>query len=712
MNKFSLILLLIIVNSVNVWGQVPKQKEDLEKEKKINVLPDVIITENKRKVKNDTTSSTLKIGVPLIEIPQNIISVSAALLKEQGAFVLKDAARNASGVYFGLNNDVFDGAGNLYLRGFTQNGIFRNGLPSGNFRGSQDDEAVIDRIEFIKGPAGFLGSKGEAGGKINIVTKTPGNSRIINATLTGGSYNFYRAAVDLGSIVKEKGFSYRFNAAYNYQQYFVDIMKMHKFIIAPVIQYNFSKRTSILAEYVLNNQNAIAGSTFTKFFPTDKLLTDDRRANYLADPGLPNSTSKAQNARLVLNHEFNDNWKMTHQSSYSKTPADTWSFLSEETYNAVGFDENGRTNRLAWNSFTNSETLSTQFFVNGKFKIGKKIKHHVLVGTEYARSKDSTYQSFGLKSFLFDINNLQYGLDRNELLDQEAFLIYKSDNNFLAAYLYNNIKIGKRLIVDFGGQYTYNENKTIFNTEAATTFDQKAFTPRVGITYMIDKNTSVFALYDESFVPKNGQDKQGNLFKPIRGQDKEIGIKRNWFNGLLSTSVTAFNISRNNMTTQDPTDPLFSVQLGQVVNKGIEVDVIGNITKNISISANYAYTKGTITKDTNPAIVGQLSSFSPRELINSWVRYTFPANVFPGFSLSLGNTSIVKRATNTVDAFLPDYSKFDGSIAYTRGKFTTRLLLDNLTNKRYILTGDIYEGNAYYTEGAPFNFKISLSVKL
>lgn len=709
MNKHFLIVVLTIAIPLQIWGQTPKQDKD--DPKKPVELSEVLVTQNKRKIKNDTISSTLKIDTPLIEIPQNIVSVSSSLLKEQGVFVLRDAARNASGVYFGLNNDVFDGAGNLYLRGFTLNGIFRNGLPSGDFRGSQDDEAIIDRIEFIKGPAGFLGSTGEAGGKINIVTKTPGNSKILNATLTGGSYNFYRASIDLGSSIKEKGFSYRFNTAYNYQQYFVDIMESRKYIIAPVVQYNFTKHTSILAEYILNNQTAISGSTFTKFFPVDKILTDDRRANYLADPGLPNSTSKSQNARVVFKHEFNDNWRITHQSSYSKTPAETWSFLSEETYNAVGFDENGTTNRLAWRSVTDNKTLSTQFFVNGKFHTGEKIKHKILIGTEYAISKEYVYQTFGLKSFPFDINNLQYGLDRNELLDQEAFLDYRANNHFLSIYFYNNIKIGNKLSIDLGGRYTDNQNETIFDPDA-TTFDQDAFTPRAGITYLIDKNTAVFALYDESFVPRSGQDKQGNLFKPIRGQDKELGIKKNWFDGLLSTSVTAFHISRNNMVTQDPADPLFNRQLGQIVSKGVEIDILGNITKNIAVSANYAYTKATITKDTDPAIVGQLSSFSPKELINSWIRYSFPANTIRGLSISLGHTSIIKRATNTVGAFLPDYTKFDGSIAYTKGKITTRLLLDNLTDKRYILTGDIYEGNAYYTEGTPFNFKISLSVKL
>ncbi len=704
------IALLCLLSTMTMWSQTPVKENDSIK--KVTKLDEVVVTKNKRKVKNDTISSTLKIETSVLEIPQNIISVSGSLLKQQGAFELSDAVRNASGVYFGRNNNVFDGAGNLYVRGFTLNDVFRNGLPTIGGLYSQDDDAVIDRVEFIKGPAGFLGSSGSPGGRINVVTKTPGKSKIMDISLTGGSYDFYRAAVDLGSVVKNKGFSYRFNTTYNYQAYFVDIMKKHKFIIAPVVQYNFSENTSVMVEYIHNNQNAIAGSGFTKFFPEDELLTDDKNANYGADPGLPNSTSKLHTGRLVLKHRFNENWKMTSQSSYVKTKADIWSLLSEETYNAVGFDQNGRTNRLAWRSFNQEEAISTQFFVNGKFKTGEKVKHHILVGTEYTVSKDSLYQTFGLTSFPFERDNMQYGLDREELINsQEPFQDYKANNHLISIYLFNTTKIGKKLNVDYGVRYTHSKNKTVFYTDA-TVFDQDAFSPRVGASYKIDNHTAVFALYDESFRPKNGQDKQGTPFKPIRGQNKEIGIKRNWSDGALSTSITAFNIARNNLVTQDPADPLFERQLGQVVSKGIEVDILGNISNNLSVSANYAYTKATITKDTDIDIVGQLASFSPRHLVNTWVRYSFPENMFRGLSLSLGHTSIGKRATNTVDVFLPNYTKFDGAIAYTKGKITTRLLLDNLTNKRYIRTGDIYEGNGYYTEGTPFNYKVSISVRL
>ncbi|WP_293788565.1 TonB-dependent siderophore receptor [uncultured Pedobacter sp.] len=715
MKKRYILIIPLLGGFLGAFAQQKPSKPINPDTAKVKELQEVVVRDTRRKLKNDTLSQTLKLDQPLLTMPQNIVSISSAVLVDQGVFNLRDAARNSSGTYFGLNNNVFDGASNLYMRGLPQNGIVRNGLPTGDYGHSQDDESVIERIEFIKGPAGFLGGSGEAGGRINVVTKVPTDNNILNATLTAGSFNFYRAAVDAGSAVKEKGFSYRFNAAYNYQQYFVDIMKSNKFIIAPVIQYNFSKRTSILAEYVLNNQTAIGGSTYTKFFAQDKMLTDDRHANYQADPGLPNSYSKSQYGRIVIKHEFNDNWKITSQSSFYKTPSETWSFLAEETgYNAVGFDANGIAHRLSFRTYNNGRGASTQLFLNGKFKTGEKITHRLLFGGEYVLDKDSTFQSYGTKSFELNINNLKYGLSRDELQgNQETFNGFRYDNNFAAVYLYNTTSISDKFFIQFGGRYTYNkrENSGIFAPETKT-LKQKAFTPRVGLTYLIDKSTSIFALYDQSFVPTAGQDKEGKAFVPIRGEDREIGLKRDWFGGNLSTTITGFDMARNNMVTVDPSAPTFNVQLGQVRSKGIELDIIGRVVSNVTISANYAYSNVKVTKDNNPALVGQRYASAPRQVINTWLRYTFPADAVPGLSLALGQTTIIKKATTTPDTYIPNYTKLDGSVAYTYRKVTTRLLLDNLTNKRYILAGDIYNGNGYYTEGMPFNFKLSVAYRL
>ncbi len=72
--------------------------------------------------------------------------------------------------------------------------------------------------------------------------------------------------------------------------------------------------------------------------------------------------------------------------------------------------------------------------------------------------------------------------------------------------------------------------KPLVKAETADIKDQ-VFSPRAGISYSIDKQTSVYGLYDQSFVPVPGTDFYGNAFKPIKGNDIEFGVKKEWFGG-------------------------------------------------------------------------------------------------------------------------------------------------------------------------------------
>ena len=67
---------------------------------------------------------------------------------------------------------------------------------SGSFGPLREDMSFVDRVEFVKGPAGFMMGNTQPGGFYNIVTKTcwPGKG---NVQLTLGSFNLYRAAADI-----------------------------------------------------------------------------------------------------------------------------------------------------------------------------------------------------------------------------------------------------------------------------------------------------------------------------------------------------------------------------------------------------------------------------------------------------------------------------------------------------------------------------------
>lgn len=130
MKKRYILIIPLLGGFLGAFAQQKPSKPINPDTAKVKELQEVVVRDTRRKLKNDTLSQTLKLDQPLLTMPQNIVSISSAVLVDQGVFNLRDAARNSSGTYFGLNNNVFDGASNLYMRGLPQNGIVRNGLPT------------------------------------------------------------------------------------------------------------------------------------------------------------------------------------------------------------------------------------------------------------------------------------------------------------------------------------------------------------------------------------------------------------------------------------------------------------------------------------------------------------------------------------------------------------------------------------------------------
>ena len=254
-------------------------------------------------------------------------------------------------------------------------------------------------------------------------------------------------------------------------------------------------------------------------------------------------------------------------------------------------------------------------------------------------------------------------------------------------------------------------------------------------------------MFDQSFVPQTGQVVTATTDGPTAGQKTvtnsrsidpqlgnsfELGIKKNWFNGKLLTTVNGFRSVKRNVSARDfrsystaASAVNYYLQLGEVVSNGIEVDVIGNITDRLSLVTNYTFVDAKITKDNNldptpdnPSIIGQKMPDVPQQVFNTWVQYSIPLKGYNKISLSAGQTTITKlSAISQRDVYLPNYTKFDAGISFTNPKYWFRLIADNLTNKRYISSGDIttdfpYTGNNYFfIEGEPFTIKLSLGVK-
>ena len=135
-------------------------------------LGEIVVTGNGSKYNSRDISNTIRLGEPLIKIPQNVQIVNSQIMADQQITSMSDGIiRNVSGVskleHWG------DSYTRVNMRG-SRAAAFREGMNVTSSWGPlTEDMSYVDRVEFIKGPAGFMMSNGEPSGIYNVVTKKP-----------------------------------------------------------------------------------------------------------------------------------------------------------------------------------------------------------------------------------------------------------------------------------------------------------------------------------------------------------------------------------------------------------------------------------------------------------------------------------------------------------------------------------------------------------
>lgn len=711
-------------------GYAPTRQEVTVEEKKtvhvtlrLNLtkseLKDVIVYSRRNSYKINHSSATLRLDEPLLEVPQNIQEVSAVALADQGITSFGDGAiRNVSGA---TKLEHWGDYTRINMRG-SRASEFRNGMNVTSTWGPLTaDMAVVDRIEFVKGPAGFMMSNGEPSGIFNIVTKKPTGVTKGEASFMVGSYDFYRGAIDLdGKFDKDNKVQYRFNimgqSAGSFQKYGYS----DRLTIAPVIKYQVDDKTDITAEYLYQYARMQDGGAAYIYSPNG--YGDLPRDFTTAFEGIDPMVLKDQSLFVYLHHQFNPNWKLTVQGGYlntNKQGSNLWP-------DSLG--PGGKMRRAISIGDAINRSKFAQVFFNGKAQTGG-IQHRILVGLDLG-DKDNYYdwgqnQILDDDAHLFDIYNPGSGMPYNglpvfdrsiDLLQRAAAAGTYTSQSYSGVYLQDELGFfDNSLRLTLAGRYTY-----VKQNDYGTSYDAKKVTPRIGLSYTIDPSTSVYALYDQSFMPQSGLLRGNKSPKPLTGNNMEIGIKRDWFAGRWNTTLSAYRIIKNGALVTDPDtsggnqDLKYSLQLGQTRTQGVELDIRGEIVKGLNAILNYAYTDSKVTKDLDPTKVGAKVTGFSKHVSNGWLTYTIGDGALRGFGVSAGYTFLGDRSTwswatsNQKD--LPDYFRMDGGIFWRGEKMTLNLNVNNLLD-RYLYSGAPYANFYYYQVEAPRNYKLSISYR-
>ncbi len=592
------------------------------------------------------------------------------------------------------------------LNGFqTESSILRDGIPYislGNLRNTD-----IERIEVLKGPASVLFGASQPGGVVNLVSKKPLSEPFYEASFTAGNFNTYRGAIDLsGPLNESKTVKYRLNLSYENYESFRDIVNGDRFEITPTIAWDISPKTSIrfYGQFITETETTDEGlpdtATGVADVPRDRFVGEE----------FGDFEQDQFNLGYAFNHQFNENLSVRQALQYFQ--ADPIRFYPGFAF-ADGLDE--ATGELARTQEFGDGTYS-RFFTNaevvGKFETGS-IKHQVLFGTEYRHVADDPSFQSGDPYPSINIFNPVY----TETSFEIAPTFFRDDNvDIIGVYLQDQIEFLPNLKALAGVRFDYfDQFRTVQDLgEEREEFEQSDsdFTPRLGIVYQPIEPISLYASYTTSFAPSFGASRNADdsTFEPQTGRQFEVGVKADLLER-LSLTFAAFDIRKQNVSTEDPENPAFTLQTGEETSRGIELILGGEILPGWNITSSYTYLDAFVSEDNTDIVDNQLANV-PENQFTLWTTYQIQQGSLEGLGFGLGLFFVGERQRDLDNTYeLDSYFRTDAALFYERDKWRAQLNIENLFDIEYFRSANFDFIGGGVNPGAPFTILGTIAVE-
>jgi len=696
---------------------------------------------------NNARTVTTKSNLTVMENPQAVSIVTHEIIEQQQAKQLSEVLQNVNGVYLtsarGGSQDSFGGRGFI----FGNDNIYKNGarINSGVF----PEVTGLERVEVLKGATAMLYGNAAAGGIINLVTKKPKFSFGGNVGMNAGSWNSYKPVVDIYGPIS-KNVAFRVNGTYEYAESFRDVVKSEKYYFNPSFLFNLSDRSQLIveADYLKNDLTPDFGIGSITNKDQSYSLNDFLPRNAFLGTDWQYQNVQQLSTNITFNHQFSEKWSLNTSASYQNYTKDYFSTERIQWVNDKAFP-----NRLSWNrplnrTYNEQNYTSVQANLNGEFSTGK-IDHKILIGA------DADYGAADSYSYYNPTNGKNYGTGYFYGTNGGADLLYldnpstwtggsipdvanleknRINTRRIGVYAQDFISLTKQFKVLAGLRWSYIENMPTINTKFKT--DEKtlvnntansdqAFSPKVGFVYMPNDNFSAFATYTNSFATNAGQtsDAVNNLdtsgtaaevqnrvlalprqgIKPTTVDQYEVGVKKNIWNNAVALNVTLYQILYNNFyqtffyidskgIPQTP-DSNLKEFAGKMRSRGVEVDITGNPTENLSIIGGFSYNNSVYLDTPEKGYVEkQRLVRTPATTANASVFYKF-TNYVPGLKAGIGVYYIGDRIAGWNDSKSTNITRKDVSRSFELKDYTTVSLSLGYDWKKFSLQGKV--GNLF-----------------
>ena len=664
--------------------------------------------------------------------PQSVTVLTEQRLKDQNLTNLKEMLEQTPGVVVDYTDSE---RVNYYSRGFSIDAIqldgatVAQGAGGGNF--IQPDAATLDHVEVLRGASGMLRGSGNPSGTANLVRKRPTREFKGSASYTAGSWDASRYVADIsGPLVEGGAIRGRLIAVHDDKDFFQDTRMERKNVLYTVLAADLSERTTLTGGLEYTELDAtgawgnlpadLDGSPLPfgrdTFFGANWARWDRTNVNFFGE----------------LEHAFENGWnlKLTgsrsrfaykdhgfQQTNLARPRNATDPYLWNVSYNSS--DGGGRTN------YTNLGAV-----LDGNFDLFGR-EHHLTVGAE--RNKTDTIGIESVWGYFLDANGNNLLVDiRNwnpSAINWTAGppgvnAQTQSITTQEAVYANWSISLADPLTAIIGARLNWYDYDLKDSTSADFSIDREVV-PYAALIYDLTDNISAYTSYTEIFTPQSRYDRSGGLLDPMTGEVYELGLKGEFYEGRLNTSIAVFRTNLVGKALQDaaatdenirclPNNALGAcyVASGKSRSEGVELEISGELMRDWQVGAGYTYTTTEYLKDTAANQGNALRTTDPKHLLRLFTTYRLPGTL-AAWTIGGGvqaQSDIYAEGTSNGSAVRAEqagYAVYNAVVGYRFNEhYSLQLNANNIFDKNYYEKIGATGVNYYY--GEPRNYALTL----
>jgi iron complex outermembrane recepter protein len=655
-----------------------------------------------------------------LETPQAELSIDAETLRASGAVDLTRALDLSASV---ARQNNFGGLWNAFaLRGFVgdenlPSNYLVNGFNAGRGFGGPRDLSGIESVEVLKGPRAALYGRGEPGGTVNLVTKRPTFKTAGEFRVSAGSFETYRADADWTTPLSDE-VAVRLVGFAEDAGSFRDTVETRKYGMSPSLAWRLSPQSRLVYELELSHQE----------IPFDRgvLAVDGElglipQSRFLGEPGDGPLKADVQGHQFEFQHDLSQDWSALLGFTTRKTSLEGFSTEAELAANRQQLFVDGRTltRQRRFRDYDASYQV-VRGEINGRFQLAG-LQHRVILGVDADRFKnDQVFRRARAPTLAsnptpaqqqaIDIFNPVYG---SYALPTPTPLTDRVETQkSVGVFAQDQINLSERLQLRLGARFDdYDQKLENRANSTLTTQEESRVSPQLGAVFRAADGLALYATYGENFRPLSGADAQGNGFEPNQSTSVEAGAKFSL--GGINGTVAVFQVRQKNILVAADASAATQLAIGKARSQGLEIDLQGEIAKDLSVWASYAYVDARTTNAFNDANFGiEVPAGTP--LLNV-PKHTLSLQLVQsmavagrGLQLGGGVLHVGGRSGEFTTGFkLPAYTVARVFAAYALTKSTTlRLDIDNLFDETYYTNSF---SALWVQPGAPRSARVSTS---